>query len=75
MLTLAPIGAPYLTEAQVKNSSCDVGDSNQLDPQDYSMPTLVMLLVTSLSAILFVAFFETPYKRMTAESEYNQEKT
>lgn len=59
--------APHLSKSQVEHSTCVSANTSTLDPIDLTLPTIVMVIISSISALAFVIFFDTPYKRLNAE--------
>ena len=69
MLLVVPLGAPLLTDDQIKRSSCIVDGDESLKLQDLTLPATVQIAFLAFAVILFVALFETKYNRLIIENE------
>ena len=61
--------APPLTAEETKQSVCVVNNKSSLEPVNLTNPIIAMICFCVACCILFIAFFDTPYKRLNKEKE------
>ena len=61
--------APPLTPAEIKHSTCTVGEPADTHPVNLTYPVLVVYGFCLIPSALFVFGFNTKYKRLIAEKE------
>ena len=69
MLVGGLAAAPPLTAEEINQSMCTVNNKSSLEPVNLTNPVIAMICFCVACCIVFIACFDTPYKRLNKEKE------
>lgn len=69
MLVGGLAAAPPLTAEEINQSMCAVNNKSSLEPVNLTNPVIAMICFCVACCIVFIACFDTPYKRLNKEKE------